>query len=725
MKSSRQPSLQHILLRLVVNRQIVFTLVIALVIIGATYYSGQLYYRQLQRTVYQLALETGEYFDSATRALSALAALSPSQREVDAFYHAYGTFDILYSLDQDGRLLAVSPQQHQLVVGMDMSAQPFYQAGLKQLLVSSPFISPRTGNPTIYLSMPTPLGSDIVAGELNLAGLQDYINPVAVNAGIYYIADQEGDLLAHPQYEVVRQQMNIRQLGIFTAVQNGKDNQIYFDSGKLVVGFAAQVPQTGWMTITQAPFIAVYGPFFIPSIIGLLIALLIYLLVLRGEQADLTQKVIDPLDRLGAAAERLAAGEYRQANPLALHSGDYQEIARLANIFDRMERAVEAREVSLHESEERYRLAMDATSDGLWDWNVSSGYVKFSPGYYLMLGYQPGEFPEDVNSWAKRLHPDDKERVLQGNGDCIENRTQSFEIEYRLKKKNGEWVWILGRGKAANRDSSGRALRMIGTHVDLTERRTMESQIIASEKLAGIGTLAAGMAHELNSPLQVITGQSESILSKLETSSMDPERLRSKLQAIQRNGWRCAAIVRSLLTYARPSADRSDAQDINHMVLDTLLLIEHQLTSWSNIHVAADLTPDLPPLDCDRNQITQILINLLTNARDALSEGGEITIRTWHEPSDHFLVLQVVDNGPGVPPDIRRKIFDPFFTTKIIGQGTGLGLSIVSSIVTSYHGSITLSDNFPSGAIFTIRFPDNHAIPLLPLTEEAEHGRYS
>jgi two-component system, cell cycle sensor histidine kinase and response regulator CckA len=241
---------------------------------------------------------------------------------------------------------------------------------------------------------------------------------------------------------------------------------------------------------------------------------------------------------------------------------------------------------------------------------------------------------------------------------------------------------------------------------DVTEHKRVLAQMFNSQKLVDLGTLAAGVAHELNSPLQVITGLSESLLNRIKLDDCDPARLNQNLETINRSGWRCAEIVRSLLTYARASTSQIQPHDLNTLVRDTLLLIEHQLRSWSNITVATQLAPQLPPLPCDRNQITQILINLLTNARDAMPEGGEITIRTEHDAAAARLRLQVSDIGPGITAATRARIFEPFFTTKPAGQGTGLGLYIVAGIVRAYGGEILVDSTVGAGTTFTLLFPE-------------------
>jgi len=143
-----------------------------------------------------------------------------------------------------------------------------------------------------------------------------------------------------------------------------------------------------------------------------------------------------------------------------------------------------ASEERLRLIEERFQLAMQATHDGLWDWDIPTGKVYFSPAYFAMLGYKPGAFPADAKTWIDLLHPGDRENVLRVNQNCIENRIESFEVEYRMKAANGEWRWILGRGESTARDEQGRATRMLGTHMDITERKAAEQILRRFEMLS-------------------------------------------------------------------------------------------------------------------------------------------------------------------------------------------------------------------------------------------------
>jgi signal transduction histidine kinase len=232
------------------------------------------------------------------------------------------------------------------------------------------------------------------------------------------------------------------------------------------------------------------------------------------------------------------------------------------------------------------------------------------------------------------------------------------------------------------------------------------------EKLATLGTLSAGIAHEINTPLQMVTGLSERHIKRIEDGRLEEARIQKDLLSINQNGWRIVNIVRSLLTYARPKMDEVGVHDLNEIIADTLLLIEHRLRSWSNIYVIRQFAEDLPQIRCERNSISQLLINILTNASDAMPQGGEIAIQTDFGNDRRQFMLRVSDTGVGIPEDIRSKVFDPFFTIRRVGEGTGLGLSIVWSVVQAHGGEVELESDLGQGTTITLWFPEKPKLSL-------------
>jgi PAS domain S-box-containing protein len=243
---------------------------------------------------------------------------------------------------------------------------------------------------------------------------------------------------------------------------------------------------------------------------------------------------------------------------------------------------------------------------------------------------------------------------------------------------------------------------------DITERVGLERSARQAEKMAAVGTLAAGVAHELNNPIGIISSRIE--LMQLDAESQPlPDEFRKDLAVLHRHAQRVARIVQGLLSFAHQAPIEQGAVDLNRVVEETLLLIEKQIAK-EEITVTRRLTPALPAVWGDANALQQVLMNLMTNARDALGVRGEIVITTGREAGPPEGVrLTVRDSGPGIPREILVKIFDPFFTTK--PSGTGLGLSISYGIVRDHQGTIEVQSEPGCGTTFVLSFPASVAPP--------------
>ncbi len=247
---------------------------------------------------------------------------------------------------------------------------------------------------------------------------------------------------------------------------------------------------------------------------------------------------------------------------------------------------------------------------------------------------------------------------------------------------------------------------------DVTEQQALETQLVQSEKLAAVGQLVSGVAHELNNPLTSIAGLSEFLLEQKELGKKD----RGHLQVIQEQAERAGRIVRNLLTFARKGAAERVPVDLNDVIRRTLSLTSYDL-KLKDIAVERELSGALPDVFGDRHGLQQVVLNLVTNAAHAVAENPrerprEITVSTWFDGQVH---LRVADTGPGISDDIAQSVFTPFFTTKEPGKGTGLGLSITYSIVESHGGQITLEPRGPrGGAAFRVDLPPAPADAVRP-----------
>jgi len=248
------------------------------------------------------------------------------------------------------------------------------------------------------------------------------------------------------------------------------------------------------------------------------------------------------------------------------------------------------------------------------------------------------------------------------------------------------------------RDSDGAIAGTIVIVEDISSRVQLEEQLQISEKMASIGLLAAGVAHEVNTPL---TGISSFVQMLMQGAEPDDPKTRV-LEKIERQTFRAAKIVNGLLNLARPAQVDSGPVDVNAVINDVLSLLEHQLKT-GRIQVRKELAAASPVVQGIEYKLQQVFLNLFLNARDAMPKGGWLTIVT--KASGPAATIEVADTGSGIPVDQLSRIYDPFFTTKDIGKGTGLGLSITYGIVQEHNGSIACDSAIGQGTRFTLTLP--------------------
>ncbi len=361
---------------------------------------------------------------------------------------------------------------------------------------------------------------------------------------------------------------------------------------------------------------------------------------------------------------------------------------------------------ALEKSEEQYNLLFNemqtafalheliCAEDGT---PVDYRFLKVNPAFEQMTGLRKEEI---IGMTVKTVLPNTEEVWLQKYGEVA---LTGIPIEF------DHFSDALGRHYEVRSFSPEKGY-FATLFLDITKRKEMEKLVIEEDKMASIGRLAAGIAHEINTPLQVITGISETSKKRLEENQDVPrDDLQRKFEAVNHNAWRIANIVRSLLDYSRENKRESVVCSINQVVKKTLLLVEHQLKSWKNIIITTSYGENIPEFVCDPNQLTQVLINLINNAQDSMRNGGIIHIQTEYLPIEQRVVLRVSDNGSGIAEEHLDKIFEPFYTTKSIGQGTGLGLSITAGIIGAHEGSIIVEKTSSEGTTFKITLPVQRA----------------
>jgi PAS domain S-box-containing protein len=368
-------------------------------------------------------------------------------------------------------------------------------------------------------------------------------------------------------------------------------------------------------------------------------------------------------------------------------------------------------EEALRRSEERFRLVANATKDVIWDWDVKSGSTWRSETFWEHFGYPRIDTEPDVAGWKDRLHPEDRDRVWMGFQTALLRQSDSYEVEYRVRRADDSYAVVLDRAHMVY-DETGQPTRAIGAITDLSDRRELEEQFRQAQKMEAVGRLAGGVAHDFNNVLLVIATHAELMREQLSLE----DRLRRNADQVLKATGTAADLTRQLLAFSRKQVLSPRVIDLNVVVEDGLKMIKSLI--GEDIELIISLGKPLRPVNADPGQIVQVLMNLCVNARDAMPDGGTLVIRTQHLSIDveaarmrpalvpgDYAALVVDDTGTGMTKEVQEHLFDPFFTTKELGKGTGLGLSTVFGIVKQSGGYIWVDSKVGQGSSFTVYLP--------------------
>ncbi|MFI5059245.1 MAG: PAS domain S-box protein [Candidatus Acidiferrales bacterium] len=362
----------------------------------------------------------------------------------------------------------------------------------------------------------------------------------------------------------------------------------------------------------------------------------------------------------------------------------------------------------LHQQQEFARRLVDSFPDLILVLDTGSNFTFVSPRCKEILGYEIEETRE--MKMGGRTHPEDLPALLSLYGDIVAGRQTFASLEVRVRHKLGEWRRIRFNFSPLF-DEAGKIDGVVMSGRDVTELKRLEEQLIQAEKLAAMGQMLAGVAHELNNPLTAILGVTE-LLS--ERGGVEEE-IKRQLDLTHRQARRAARIVQNLLDFSRPAAPQKKTVDINTLVERTLQLHEHSLRR-NNVAVEFHRFPGAPGVIGDANQLIQVFLNLITNAEYAIREvrdSGRIQIRLARDSARIAVTFQ--DDGVGIRPEAFPRLFDPFYTTKRPGGGTGLGLSICMAIVREHGGTIEAEALPAGGAAFTVYLPvAGESLPSAP-----------
>lgn len=378
-------------------------------------------------------------------------------------------------------------------------------------------------------------------------------------------------------------------------------------------------------------------------------------------------------------------------------------VQALGEMYSRLEMSYK----KLTESEERLSLAMCGANDGLWDWDLITGAIYYSPRWKQILGYKVEEIEDTLDTWWKRLHPDDYRHTTESLNQHLKNHTPQFECVFRLRHKDNSYRWVLSRGQA-QRNPDGSPRRMVGTHVDITAQKELEEalteatlkcrleqeQRIKFERLACAGELATSIAHEIRNPLASIINS----MTLLTRGPLQDDERAEVVDVVKKETSRLQRILTDFLSFARLRHPAIEVHDIIPVLDDAVTSLRLSLADKTSVRLTSHFHAEHSYVLCDKDLIQQVVLNLGLNAIQAMPDGGELTITTIS--AMNCIMIYITDSGFGMSDELCEKCSKPFFTTR--ENGTGLGLSIVSRILAQHNTELSIKSILGQGT--TMRF---------------------
>ncbi len=430
-----------------------------------------------------------------------------------------------------------------------------------------------------------------------------------------------------------------------------------------------------------------------------------------------------------------------------------QSIEALREINETLESRVEERTVTIEAAnialnqeiqsresiQNRLELAQQAAKIGTFEWDIPTDLVTWSIELEDLYGQLPGSFGNSHDVWLATIEPEDRPVVAAGldrwrrlsQAGSLQLR-QELAFEFRIMDSDRNIHWIAFKSSVFL-DADGNPTRTIGIHLDISEKKQLEAQFFRAQRLESLGTLASGIAHDLNNVLTPILSVAQ--LLPLRLTDLD-DRTQNLLQILELSAHRGSDLIKQILSFAQGIEGKHICIQPAHLLLDIQQIIEQTLPK--SIQIDRHIPADLWTVSADMTQLHQVMMNLCINARDAMPQGGTLSIVATNRSIDvpftrnhldakvgNYVQISVADTGTGIPPQLLDRIFDPFFTTKEVGKGTGLGLSAVLGIIKSHGGFLDVQSQIHQGTQFHVYLPASTSLdradqnrPQLPSGEQ-------
>lgn len=730
-KIKDSPYLRQLFLHILLFRLLIpLMLVVLFAAIGVGYLSEQNLKNHQRQVVESMSHIVNYHIDHGKSILEAIGKVAETtdKSELSIFmksaWESYGYFETIYYLDKDNKIILMTPLSLRYE-GIDMSNISNFKEDGDQfnISISKPFISLRTGYPTVYLIRPLATGGYII-GELNLGLFQKEIKTVTdvSDNDFVFIMDQSGTLIAHPSLDLVRQQTNMSDLGIFNSVLENKENNIYPYDESVVIGNAVKLNETNWIIVDQ---VSIYG--FINDYIFILAALLILFIIIfvglvLNFQKQLNKYVVAPVEKLTKKTNALTIGDFNNSEIFTPIPTTFAELDKLFIDFQFMTNNLEARESALKESENRYRGLSTRIPIGVFRATLTGEILGANPMFKAIFGYS--DYDEILNqNIMEVLWPD-----------CVFNEKYKYTIEdiqnlnnfeTKVKRYDGEIIWIQIDSHIVY-NMTGKSEFFEGCIQDITERKQTEAKVknqqellFKSEKekrealekaLAMKDEFISLLSHEFKTPLNVIYSAVQLIegvyLKKI------PERVQELIGNIKQNTFRQLRLANNLLDVTRMNSGqfklnmkKFDIVFLSRAITESVELYADQ--KGIDIYFESDIESKI--INMDEEKFERILLNILSNAMKFTESGGEITVTVNENRSLNAVQIKVADTGIGIPKDKQEIIFERFgqVDTNLSRQaeGSGIGLSLAKLLVNILEGTIEVESELGVGSTFTITLP--------------------
>ena len=628
-------------------------------------------------------------------------------------------FQDIYAANKSGEYHTVRENGSELYLFTgDISNRDYFRSIMAggPAQITPPLVSRTTGIPTIFIVAPIKNEAEVPQGLIGAGISLNYVRVVAENLKAYktgygIVVAKDGSLIHHPDSNLVMRKKisefedpSVRELGrLMTAGGSGVFRYRYMGQKKMA--FYRPVTVAGWSVATVVPEAELFAPAL--RLLWVMVGFTVLLSIVVGLVILLAAfHLTRPILALSSHAQLIASGTM---NPGLLRVDNHDEIGLLGQTFNQMVVNLDNEMQTIKTNEAKYRSLVNSINIGIYRSVISPSheFIQVNTAMARIFGYGS---VEDMLPTA----PDQLYRNPEDYWSSVQEISQRGSIrgrELRFLKKDGSIIW--GSISASAEFDEHDDIKWINGFVeDITERKELTEQLRQSQKMEAIGTLAGGVAHDFNNLLTVIMGYGNMLKKSIDAEGPANKHLEHLLSA----GEKAAQLTRSLLAFSRKQIIDLKPADLNEIV-DGMGKLLHRVIG-EDIHLTFELHPNPLPILVDVGPIEQVLLNLATNARDSMPNGGLICISTElvtlsarqmikHQsiaPGD-YAVLSVSDNGAGMTEAVKLRIFEPFFSTKAVGKGTGLGLSILFGIVKQHEGDISVYSEPGIGTTFKIYLP--------------------